>query len=63
MKFNELLKSPLNRHPGESRGPEALKVLDSGFRRNDRKTEIGLSMRPSDLPKQFSCLGVKGFVL
>jgi hypothetical protein len=28
------------RHPGESRGPESLKNLESGFRRNDDKDLI-----------------------
>ena len=30
-----LVKSLLDCHPGESRGPEHLEILDSGFRRND----------------------------
>jgi hypothetical protein len=33
--IDELVKSLLDRHPGESRGPEHLEILDSGFRRND----------------------------
>jgi hypothetical protein len=34
-------KLSFNRHPGENRGPgifKGLKILDSGFRRNDEKT-------------------------
>jgi hypothetical protein len=30
IKFNELVKSLLNRHPGESRGPELIEI--KGFR-------------------------------
>jgi hypothetical protein len=36
LNFDDLVKSPLKRHPGESRGPEHIKKLDSGFRRNDK---------------------------
>jgi hypothetical protein len=32
-----LVKSLFGRHPGESRGPER---FDSGFRRNDKKTNL-----------------------
>jgi len=43
MKIDGLAKSLLDRHPGESRGPEiyesgflfSQETLDSGFRRND----------------------------
>jgi len=35
------VKSHQNRHPGESRGPELLVFLDSGFRRNDGKWRFG----------------------
>ena len=44
MRSDEIVKSLLVRHPGESRGPDALPAkagnhkymnLDSGFRRND----------------------------
>ena len=37
MKFNAFARSHQSRHPGESRGPEVLVFLDSGFRRNDRR--------------------------
>jgi|APFre7841882590_1041340.scaffolds.fasta_scaffold12410_4 hypothetical protein len=37
IKIDSLVKSFPSRHPGESRGPEVLGFLDSGFRRNDRK--------------------------
>jgi hypothetical protein len=36
LNFDDLVKSRLKRHPGESRGPEHIKKLDSGFRRNDK---------------------------
>jgi hypothetical protein len=30
----------LGRHPGESRGPGHLEILDSGFRRNDENGQF-----------------------
>jgi len=36
-KLDAFVKSRQSRHPGESRGPEVLVFLDSGFCRNDEK--------------------------
>jgi hypothetical protein len=30
----------LSRHPGENRGPESTKWLDSGFRQNDKTAKV-----------------------
>jgi hypothetical protein len=45
VKFDGIVKNPLGRHPGESRGPEQLEILDSGFRRNDAPYGIFESSR------------------
>jgi len=44
-----------SRHPGESRGPDSLQVsgkLDSGFRRNDEKSEVTWKQRQSNSPNR-----------
>ncbi len=58
IKLDDPAKSLVKRHPGESRGPELLEKMDSGFRRNDEFYGISTFYKISNFLTEAFCFSV-----